>query len=82
VFNHTNPIVIGLIISALAAAAMSTLDSTYNSMATVATFDIYKRFVNKNASGKHYESVARKLSLAAAASVILPALFAISNESV
>ncbi|WP_394242337.1 sodium:solute symporter family transporter [Vibrio astriarenae] len=82
VFNHTNPIVIGLIISALAAAAMSTLDSTYNSMATVATFDIYKRFINKDGTGKHYESVARKLSLIAAASVVLPALFAISNESV
>ena len=47
VFNHTTPIVIGLVISALAAAAMSTLDSTYNSMATVATFDIYKRFIRR-----------------------------------
>ncbi|MDR9830114.1 sodium/solute symporter [Vibrio sp. FNV 38] len=82
VFNHTNPIVIGLIISALAAAAMSTLDSTYNSMATVATFDIYKRFVNKNESSKHYDDVARKMSLLAAAAVVIPALFAISNESV
>ncbi|MGX1926707.1 sodium:solute symporter [Vibrio sp. NH-7] len=82
VFNHTNPIVIGLIISALAAAAMSTLDSTYNSMATVATFDLYKRFVRKNASDKHYEHVARKMSLLAAALVIIPALLAVSNESV
>lgn len=82
VFNHTNPIIIGLIISALAAAAMSTLDSTYNSMATVATFDIYKRFVRKKASDQHYEKVARKMSLLAAALVVLPALLAVSNESV
>ncbi|MGL6313006.1 sodium:solute symporter family transporter [Vibrio sp. WXL103] len=82
VFNHTNPIVIGLIISALAAAAMSTLDSTYNSIATVATFDIYKRFINRDAEAKHYDATARKLSLIAAATVIAPALFAISNESV
>ncbi|WP_232784215.1 sodium/solute symporter [Moritella sp. Urea-trap-13] len=82
VFNHTNPIVIGLVISALAAAAMSTLDSTYNSMATVATFDIYKRFVCKNGSQRHYDSVARKMSLVAAVAVVVPALFAISNESV
>ncbi|MDG2560782.1 sodium:solute symporter, partial [Vibrio parahaemolyticus] len=61
VFNHTNPIVVGLIISALAAAAMSTLDSTYNSMATVATFDIYKRFVRQSADDEHYEKVARKM---------------------
>lgn len=82
VFNHTNPIVVGLIISALAAAAMSTLDSTYNSMATVATFDIYKRFVRKSADDVHYEKVARKMSLLAAAMVVVPALLAVSNESV
>ncbi|MBY8105072.1 sodium:solute symporter [Vibrio fluvialis] len=82
VFNHTNPIVVGLVISALAAAAMSTLDSTYNSMATVATFDIYKRFVRKSADDEHYEKVARRMSLLAAAMVVVPALLAVSNESV
>ncbi|MDE1264032.1 sodium:solute symporter [Vibrio aestuarianus] len=82
VFNHTNPIVVGLVISALAAAAMSTLDSTYNSMATVATFDIYKRFARKGANDEHYEKVARKMSLLAAALVVVPALLAVSNESV
>lgn len=82
VFNHTNSTVIGLIISALAAAAMSTLDSTYNSISTVATFDIYKRFINTNSAAHHYEGVARKLSVLTAAIVVIPAMFAISNESV
>ncbi|MDN3682904.1 sodium/solute symporter [Vibrio tapetis subsp. quintayensis] len=82
VFNHTNPYIIGLIVSALAAAAMSTLDSTYNSIATVATFDIYKRFVKPNSDDSHYESIARKLSLIAAIGVVIPALTAVSNESV
>lgn len=82
VFNHTNPIVVGLVISALAAAAMSTLDSSYNSMATVATFDIYKRFVRNNASDQHYERVARKMGLLSAAMVVVPAFLAVSNESV
>lgn len=82
VFNHTNPIIIGLIISALAAAAMSTLDSTYNSIATVATFDIYKRFVHKNKQDIHYDNIARKMSIGAATLVIIPALMSISNESV
>ncbi|WP_428776500.1 sodium:solute symporter family transporter [Vibrio sp.] len=82
VFNHTNPIVVGLVMSALAAAAMSTLDSTYNSIATVATFDIYKRFISKSASSEHYEKVSRKMSLVAAAIVIFPAVLAVSNESV
>jgi solute:Na+ symporter, SSS family len=82
VFNHTNPLIVGLVISALAAAAMSTLDSTYNSMATVATFDIYKRFFCKQETNSHYDFVARRMSLVAAAAVVIPALFAVSNESV
>ena len=82
VFNHTNPIIIGLIISALAAAAMSTLDSTYNSIATVVTFDIYKRFIHKDKQDIHYDNIARKMSLLAAILVIIPALMSISNESV
>ncbi|MBJ3592276.1 sodium/solute symporter [Salmonella enterica subsp. enterica serovar Saintpaul] len=82
VFNHTHPIVVGLIISALAAAAMSTLDSTYNSMATVVTIDIYKRFIRKHASKQHYEKVARRMSLLAAVMIVVPALLAVSNESV
>ncbi|MEI9883695.1 sodium:solute symporter family transporter [Atlantibacter hermannii] len=82
VFNHTNPVIVGLIISSLTAAAMSTLDSTYNSMATVATFDIYKRFIKQDASSSHYESIARKMSLCAAAIIVVPALLAVSNESV
>ncbi|MBD1577487.1 sodium/solute symporter [Vibrio sp. S11_S32] len=82
VFNHTNPITIGLIIAALSSAAMSTLDSTYNSMATVATFDLYKRLWRPNEPSNHYDSVARKMSLLAAVLVVIPALLAISNESV
>ncbi|MGL4473263.1 MAG: sodium:solute symporter family transporter [Shewanella sp.] len=82
VFNHTNPIIIGLIISALTAAAMSTLDSTFNSMATVMTFDFYQRFIKQDATPHHYEKTARWLSLLAAICVIIPALLSISNESV
>ncbi len=82
VFNHTNPIVIGIVISALVAAAMSTLDSTYNSVATVITFDFYKRFYCVGVSNEHYENIARKISLLVAIAVIIPAIFAISNESV
>lgn len=82
VFNHTNPIVIGLTLSALTAAAMSTLDSTYNSMATVITFDLYKRFFRPQQSNEHYENIARKMSLLAATAIVLPALMAVSNESV
>ncbi|MBY5946745.1 sodium:solute symporter family transporter [Photobacterium rosenbergii] len=82
VFNHTHPLIVGLIMAALSAAAMSTLDSSYNSMATVATFDIYKRFIKPDHDNAHYEKVARRLSLSCAVLVVIPAMLAISNESV
>ena len=43
---------IGLIISALLSAAMSTISSGMNASATVFTMDIYKRYFNKNLSEK------------------------------
>ena len=82
VFDHTNPVVIGLVISSLMAAAMSSLDSAYNSMSTVMTFDIYKRFMRKNEEKSHYERVARRLSLLCSILIIFPSILAISNESV
>ena len=82
VFHHTNPVIVGLVMSALMAAAMSSLDSTYNSMATVATVDIYRRFIKPDAEATHYESMARRLSISCSVLVIIPAILAISNESV
>ncbi|OED43141.1 sodium:solute symporter [Endozoicomonas sp. (ex Bugula neritina AB1)] len=82
VFNYTSPATIGLVMSALVAAAMSTLDSTYNSMATVMTYDIYKRFFRKDANDKHYETIARRFSLICAILVVIPSIMSISNESV
>lgn len=43
---------LGLIISGVLAAAMSTISSGMNASATVFTEDIYKRYFNKNASEK------------------------------
>ncbi len=40
----------GLLIAALFAAAMSSVDSSLNSSATIIWADIYKRYVNKNAN--------------------------------
>ena len=82
VLNHTSPVTIGLVMSALIAAAMSTLDSTFNSMATVATNDVYRRFIKTGENDQHYESIARKLSLFCAVLVIVPSLLSVSNESV
>ncbi len=42
----------GLILCALFASLMSTVDSTFNSLATLWSIDIYKPYINKNATDK------------------------------
>lgn len=43
---------VGLIVSAILSAAMSTISSNMNSSATVFTMDIYKRYVNRSISDR------------------------------
>ena len=53
----------GLIICALFASLMSTVDSTYNSLATLWSIDIYKTYINKTASDKQVVEAGRKTIL-------------------
>jgi SSS family transporter len=46
--------VVGLILAAIFAAAMSTISAEINSLATVSVIDIYKRFAVRSASDRHY----------------------------
>ncbi|MEM1119394.1 MAG: sodium/solute symporter, partial [Bacteroidota bacterium] len=48
------PGLMGIIVAAIVAASMSSLDSFFNSMATIATVDFYEKYFNKNASPEHY----------------------------
>lgn len=50
----------GLILCALFASLMSTVDSTFNSLATLWSIDIYKPFVNKNATDRQIVSSGKK----------------------
>ncbi len=63
--NFTPTIVKGLSFAALAAAVISSLASMFNSTSTIFTMDIYKRFINKNASEKKLVNVGRLTSIAA-----------------
>lgn len=49
----------GIIMSALLAAIMSTLDSGMNSLAAILVKDVYKRFVNKDANERQELKMAR-----------------------
>jgi SSS family transporter len=46
--------VVGLIMAAIFAAAMSTISAEVNSLATVSVIDIYRRHVRKEATDRHY----------------------------
>jgi len=46
--------IVGLVIAAIFAAAMSTISAEINSLATVSVVDIYQRFFKRDASDRHY----------------------------
>src|SRR5574344_1205398 len=63
--NFTPTGVKGLSFAALAAAIISSLASMFNSTSTLFTMDIYKKYINKNASDKKLVNVGRLTSLCA-----------------
>ncbi len=65
ILSKTYPGVGGLIIAACIAAAMSSLDSSINAVATIGTVDFFKRLDKKERTDKEYLSIARKLSITA-----------------
>ena len=63
--NFTPTFVKGLSFAALAAAVISSLASMFNSTSTLFTMDIYKQFINKNASERQLVTVGRITSVSA-----------------
>ncbi|MDO5446344.1 MAG: sodium/solute symporter [Prevotellaceae bacterium] len=63
--NFTPIFVKGLSFAALAAAVISSLASMFNSTSTIFTMDIYKKFLNKQATEKKLVGVGRLTSLVA-----------------
>ncbi len=63
--NFTPVVVKGLSFAALAAAVISSLASMFNSTSTIFTIDIYKQYINKNASETKLVSIGRMTSVAA-----------------
>jgi solute:Na+ symporter, SSS family len=55
----TTPGVFGLILAALTAALMSTVDTLINAVSAITVNDIYRPFISKGRSDKHYLNVAR-----------------------
>jgi solute:Na+ symporter, SSS family len=59
VVSHLPIGLVGLLIAAIFAAAMSTIASELNSLATASVIDIYRRLVKPEASDAHYLAVSR-----------------------
>ncbi|MEO0330500.1 MAG: sodium/solute symporter [Bacteroidota bacterium] len=67
--------IMGILLAAMFAATMSSLDSEYNVVANVITNDIYKRKVNPTASDRELMNVARVVTLLIGGLVISGAFF-------
>lgn len=65
------PGVFGLILAALIAALMSTADTLINAVSVIFVNDIYRPYIKKDASDKHYLGIARIVSIVTAVIGIL-----------
>ena len=75
--SHVVPIgVTGLAFSAIAAAAVSSISSIVNSTSTIFTIDIYKNFINKNATERQMVLTGRIVAFVALtiATIVAPQL--------
>ena len=73
------PGLMGIVTAAIVAAAMSSLDSSLNSMATVTTIDFYEKFFKKDGSPEHYLSASRWFTLFWAVFMVVPAIIFIKS---
>lgn len=68
------PGLMGIIAASVMAASMSSLDSAFNSLSTVATIDFYQKYFKPDATPQHYLGVSRMLTVVFAVLVIVPAI--------
>ncbi len=59
----TRPGIFGLILAALTAALMSTVDTLINAVSAIAVNDVYKPFIAQDRDDRHYLAVARWASI-------------------
>lgn len=78
--DYGMPGLMGVIAAAVLAASMSSLDSAFNSMATVSTIDFYQRYFKPNESGEHYLKASRWFTVLWAALIVIPALMFAETE--
>lgn len=60
---QSNPVILGIILSALLAALMSTIDTLINAASAIFIYDIYKPLIRKESSDRHYLKAAKLSSI-------------------
>jgi len=81
VMNHLPAGIAGLVLAAVLAAAMSSLDSSLNAISTVGVVDIYRRHVAKNRDDRHYLLAARYFAVFASVLMVVGALVLAYSET-
>lgn len=74
------PGLMGIIAAAIVAASMSSLDSSFNSLATISTLDFYEKYFRKGESPEHYLKVTRGFTVVWAVLIIVPAIIYSNSE--
>jgi SSS family solute:Na+ symporter len=78
--DYGMPGLMGIITAAIVAASMSSLDSSFNSLATISTVDFYEKYFKKGESPEHYLTVSRAFTVFWAIVIIIPAIIYSSFE--
>ena len=78
--DYGMPGLMGIIAAAIVAASMSSLDSSFNSLATISTVDFYEKYFRKDESPEHYLKVSRGFTVFWAVIIIVPAIIYSTSE--
>ena len=81
IINYLPTGLVGLVVAAALAAAMSSLDSSINAISTVSISDIYRRHINKNSTDKHYLLMARIVATVVGLMMILGAIYLTNTQT-
>jgi SSS family solute:Na+ symporter len=74
------PGLMGIIAAAIVAASMSSLDSSFNSLATISTVDFYQKYWKTDGSPQHYLTASRAFTVFWALIIIVPAILYSTSE--
>ncbi len=81
IIHYMPPGLVGLVIAAALAAAMSSLDSSINAISTVSISDIYRRHLNRSANDSHYLLIAQAISVVVGLLMICGAVYLDKTET-